>query len=323
MRAVPGGGTILAGEAFSGVFLLRLDADLEVVWQREISELGDARSVAATASGGFLLLGSSAGGVHVLALDGDGSVQRDTTLANVGFSSASWIEHTTDGGAIVAGATPPAEGAEWDAFLSKLDAAGAVQWQKTFGTPTSDTGDAVQQTADGGYVLAFTTTDAQGNDERITVVKTDGAGVVSWQTAIPGVNARATAVRELADGGFVVAGIRNRSEMYLLRLDAAGVRVWDRGDYVPGRSDRANGAVVAGDEIVVAGHIDTAAGELRPYILGAALADGGVRWMRQLGAEGSAEMQAVIAVTGGYLFAGSTGDGDVCIVPTGPAGEPQ
>ena len=41
----------------------------------------------------------------------------------------------------------------WDYWVVKLDAAGALSWQKLLGGSGYDEGMSVQQTADGGYVL--------------------------------------------------------------------------------------------------------------------------------------------------------------------------
>ena len=63
------------------------------------------------------------------------------------------IKQTTDGGYIVAGDTDLWTGSS-DAWVLKLDDNGNVQWQKAYGGTMSDSANSIQQTSDGGYIMA-------------------------------------------------------------------------------------------------------------------------------------------------------------------------
>mgnify|MGYP001588017513 FL=1 len=89
-----------------------------------------------------------------------------TFLGGAGGDSAIAIQQTSDGGYIVAGGasanianlggqTPlNAYSASNDALVVKLTAAGAVQWYTFLGGAGSDSATAIQQTSDGGYIVA-------------------------------------------------------------------------------------------------------------------------------------------------------------------------
>jgi hypothetical protein len=102
----------------------------------------------------------------------------------------------------------------------KLDATGAVSWQIMIGGSGSDEANSIQQTADGGYIVAGSS----------GIVKLDDAGAVSWQTMIDGSGGE---VQQTTDNGYIVAGtsystdipgVTNHGEadFYIVKLNALG-----------------------------------------------------------------------------------------------------
>ena len=63
------------------------------------------------------------------------------------------VQQTADGGYILAGQMYK-EYLNYDALLIKTDTNGIEQWNKSFGKTDIDNAYAVQQTGDGGYILA-------------------------------------------------------------------------------------------------------------------------------------------------------------------------
>ncbi len=61
------------------------------------------------------------------------------------------VQQTSDGGYIIAGETRSYGTGYSDVYLVKTDPAGNLQWQKTFGESSDDSGHSVQQTSDGGW----------------------------------------------------------------------------------------------------------------------------------------------------------------------------
>ena len=243
-----------------------------------ISEAGLAGSCTATADGGCLVVGKSNSGVGgvktqpsrgsydvwVVKLDAAGAKQWDRTFGGAGYDDGAAGQQTADGGYIVVGTsdspaggdrTDPSRGNS-DAWVIKLDAAGAKQWDRAFGGAGSDGADAVQQTADGGYVLGCGSTSGVGGDKSepsrgyvdYWVVKLDGQGRKVWdRTYGGGITGTRTgvnllrSVRQTPDGGYVVAGqsdsdaggdksepSRGYIDYWLLKLDGQGRKVWDR-----------------------------------------------------------------------------------------------
>ncbi len=76
------------------------------------------------------------------------------TYVGVGWNWAPFIQQTSDGGYIVACGTDSLGVGYSDAFLVKTDANGNIIWAKTYGGTGYDGASSVQQTSDGGYIVA-------------------------------------------------------------------------------------------------------------------------------------------------------------------------
>jgi hypothetical protein len=76
----------------------------------------------------------------------------------------------------VAGTTNSFGAGVGDFFLIKTDASGDIIWAKTYGGTNWDEGYSVQQTSDGGYILAVLTNSFGAGWYDILFIKTDASG---------------------------------------------------------------------------------------------------------------------------------------------------
>ena len=159
------GNTNSFGAGGYDVWVLKLDPTGGVVWQKTYGGTGNdfADSVRQTTDGGYIVGGrtSSFGqgliDAWVLKLNATGGVVWQKTYGGKGDDFASSAQQTSDGGYIVAGGTNSFGQGATDAWVLKLDATGGVVWQKTYGGTDVDFGNSIEQTSDGGFVVAGST----------------------------------------------------------------------------------------------------------------------------------------------------------------------
>jgi len=109
-----------------------------------------------------------------------------------------------------------------------------ADWEKSFAGNGEAQGLSVQQTSDGGYVVAgYTALNASGNAD-VFLVKTDSTGNRTWSKTFgsSGIDT-AYSVQPTADGGYIVAGTTQQPghvdfDFYLIKTDAVGNLQWSK-----------------------------------------------------------------------------------------------
>jgi len=241
------GGYIVAGwtKSFGSggedVYILKLNSKGEVQWQKTFGGKADdeANSVQQTKDGGYIVAGctksfGSAGyDVYILKLSSKGEVEWQKTFSWERDNEAESIQQTADGGYIIAAVTGDFERRECDAYVLKLNSKGQLEWQKTFGGKSFDEANSIQQTTDGGYIVAGSTYSFGSGGENVYILKLDSNGEVEWQKTFGGEdNERANSVQQTADGGYIVAGriwpIEYLFDVYILKLNSKGDLEWQK-----------------------------------------------------------------------------------------------
>jgi len=137
--------------------VVKFDANGHIQWAKTFGgALEDAaRSVRATPDGGFVVAGygSSYGGADpdfiVLKLGNDGAIQWQRRYDSGGFEYLYDIEVVDDGYVLAGGM-----GGVFTAVTMKIDLAGAIVWQNTFGGFQGNIFSGMAKTLDGGFVCA-------------------------------------------------------------------------------------------------------------------------------------------------------------------------
>jgi len=213
-----------------------------VLWRRAYG--GGSRdwgsSVQLTRDEGFVMSGHSysfgAGGqdVYLMKTNSLGDTLWIRTYGGSGNEKAHRVEATADGGYLVSAETRSFGAGGCDAYLIKTDGLGDTLWTKTYGGTRNDRAVSVQQTADGGYILAGYTESFGAGYRDVYLIKTDCFGRTEWSRAYGGSGSDgAYSVQQTADGGYLVAGKTNSFgagglDGYLIKTDSLGGTLWTR-----------------------------------------------------------------------------------------------
>ncbi|MBU1949886.1 MAG: hypothetical protein KJ927_14330, partial [Candidatus Eisenbacteria bacterium] len=189
-----------------------------------------------------------------------------------------------------------------------------ILWTQTFGGGGYDYAESMEQTTDGGFIIAgYGSSFAVGSWD-VYLIKTDESGDTLWTRTYGDVSTDvATGVTQTADGGYAVSmteGIGN-----LLRVDASGDSLWTRDYEMQAYSVQATtdgGYIIAGRR---GGHC---------YLVKTD-ADGDAVWRNAYpGGEYSVAFSVAEVSGGGYVTGGSAytgiGDWDYHIVRTAEDG---
>ena len=82
------------------------------------------------------------------------ATQWEKTYGGGNDESANFVQQTSDGGFIMAGYSESFGAGNQDIWILKLESNGTVSWQKTYGGGSNELANSIQQTADGGYIVA-------------------------------------------------------------------------------------------------------------------------------------------------------------------------
>ena len=137
------------------------------------------------------------------------------TFGGSGWDEANSVQQTSDGGYIIAGRTNSYGAGSKDAWLIKTDSSGKEEWSKTFGGSDYDGANSVQQTSDGGYIIAGYTGSYGAGDYDAWLIKTDSSGKEEWSKTFGDPrwdrDDEAHSIQQTSDGGYIIAG---RTESY-------------------------------------------------------------------------------------------------------------
>jgi hypothetical protein len=241
VRQTSDGGYIVAGDQSSidwgtdTAFLLKTDAVGTTLWRRTFRGDGttSARSVQQTSDGGYIIIGSvyysatNKDSLLLIKTDAIGTTVWTKTLGGFGIGIGNPIRQTKDGGYVIVGSTPYDGARPEHVCLIKTDAIGTALWTKTFGENDYNSGNSVQQTRDGGYIIAGGTRPNNPSSTFVYLIKTDSMGTAVWTKAFgdDGVSDIGNSVQQTGDGGYMIVGTDG---INLIKTDSTGTIVWKR-----------------------------------------------------------------------------------------------
>jgi len=372
MQQTNDGGYIVAGVSYSnngdvggnhGIYdywIVKLDTSGGLIWETNLggSDWDWATSIQQTTDGGYIVAGHSksndgdVGGNNggydywIVKLNASGDLVWETSLGGSDEDKAYSIKQTSDGGYIVAGTTESNDGdigdnnGLKDYWIVKLDASGDLVWETNLGGSHYDEAKSIQQTTDGGYIVAGESRsyggdgDVGGNNglSDYWIVKLDASGDLVWETNLGGSDwDNAYSIQQTTDGGYIVAGVsrsndgdvggnNGNNDYWIVKLDASGDLVWETNlggsdwDWAYSIKQTSDGGyIVAGDSHSNDGDVGGNYGG-NDYWIVKLDASGSLVWETNLGGSSADVAYSIQQTTnGGYIVAGEawSHDGDV------------
>ena len=349
-------------------WIVKLDKNGNIQWQRALggTKEDEARSIQQTSDGGYIVAGwtfsndGNVSGNHggsdfwIIKLDRSGNIQWQKTLGGSENDYAYSIQQTSDGGYIVVGYTTSndedvsgnhGERSFWgwwpeDAWIVKLDSKGNIQWQRSLGGSDDDAAYSVQQTSDGGYIVAGCTSSNDGDvnvlekhlKADIWIIKLDKKGNLQWQRILGGSSDECpNAILQTQDGGYVIAGhtFSKDGDVYgfhkgvfsgdawIVKLDKRGNTQWQKtlGGF---DSDEAYSVLQTPDGgYIIAGYTCSSNGDVSEnhggddFWIVKLNKNERIEWQKTLGGSDDEEAYSIQRTTdGGYVVAGYTESND-------------
>ena len=345
-----------------------------IQWQKSLggTQGDDAYSVKQTKDGGYIVAGQTSSGdgdvtgqhhastydYWVVKLSKTGNLVWNKALGGIDQEAANDIEQTSDKGYIVAGYSYSSDGdvtghhpsgypsPTADCWIVKLNSTGEIVWQKSLGGSGDDRAYSIQQTKDGGYIIAGYSNssdgDVTGNHGGIGVndywvVKTDSTGNITWEKSLGGTDADiAESVHQTKDGGYIVAGYASSNDgdvsghhggsqnkeldYWVVKLSSTGNITWQKTLGGPSSDDAHSieqtydkGYIVAGQTFSVDGDVTGNHGFV-DYWITKLNTKGKIQWQKCLGGTGlDVGFSVQQTKDSGYVVAGYSNslDGDV------------
>ena len=338
------GGFIVAGRTFSfGTggwegYLLRLDGIGDTVWVRTYGNIlyDELQDVDTTSDGGFILTGHTAtndwaGDVSLIKTDASGNIMWTQIYGGaIGLSDKGYsVRQTTDGGYIISGTTETYGAGGDDVYVIKTNSSGTILWTRTIGTSGSiEAGREIQQTSDGGYIVAGYTDGLGAGFYDVYLIKLDNTGAVTWSKTYGGSSYDFVyTVQQTSDNGYILGGTTDSYgagswDSYLLKTDVNGVLQWSKAYGLSGE-DRAQAARQTNDGgYILCGRSNSFGSGGYDATLQKTDASGNLQWTKGYG--GTAEDQAWYVreldnnsyVVCGYTYSFGAGSRDAFLIKT-------
>ncbi|HQN29518.1 MULTISPECIES: hypothetical protein [unclassified Methanothrix] len=232
------------------LWIIKTDAKGNVLWDRTFGGSGEdlGFSVQQTNDDGYIIAGytsfTNGKKAWIIKIDSQGNKQLDMATGRADSEAAS-IGLTKDGGYIITGYTPSSGSGKEDVWLIKTNSKLHWDWLKTFGGPNRDLGLSVQETEDGGYIIAGLTESFGAGKGDVWLIKTDPKGDREWDRTFGGSNFDSGAsVQQTRDGGYIVTGYNtttidnvgsysrlfnsdNIGRVWLIKTDSEGIELWN------------------------------------------------------------------------------------------------
>ncbi|HKJ80734.1 MAG TPA: T9SS type A sorting domain-containing protein [Ignavibacteriaceae bacterium] len=227
------------------VWLLKTDTNGDTLWTKTYGGIywDEGKSAQQTMDGGYIIAGHSKsfgnGGGHddvwLIKTNIDGDTMWTKTFGEFNEDYGYSVQQTADNGYIITGETLNI-GTGTNLYLIKTDSAGNSIWIKSYGGISNEAGYSVQQTDDGGFIIAGVAWEGISTALRNAwLIKTDNAGDTIWTKKF-GYTMKddwCHSVQQTSDGGYIIVGETTFNgnggyDVWLIKTNTTGDTLWTK-----------------------------------------------------------------------------------------------
>jgi hypothetical protein len=326
------GGYIIAGFAqmdpdhlYEGC-LIKIDSMGNEIWTHTYGGNRDEEfnSVQPTTDGGYIAAGNTKSfgypdnydNFYLVKTNSSGDTLWTRTYGGSLIDKAYCVRQTDDGRFVFTGYSYLSGIGETNCALYKIDENGDTLWTRAYGGSGFEHGNHVEQTSDGGFIIAGYCASPDSMDSNAWLIKTDAQGDSIWTRWYGGsYGDYFYSVQETSDGGYICGGYTWSygqhwdSDGYVVKTNGVGDTMWvsvfdlTQWDDIYSIQQTFNG------DYIVAGMVDFNPNVRGQMLLYKVSAEGSILWHRTYEGSGIASYGTSARQTndGGYIVAGYTG----------------
>jgi len=166
--------------------------------------------------------------------DATGQLEWEKTYGSLQNEYGFSLVMTSDGGYAMLGYTSGMGAGGYDFYMVKANSTGTLVWEKTFGGEYDDAGYALENAADGGYVLLGYTRKTSLLNDDMHLIKTNQFGDKEWENSFDALgNEVGYSIKRTEDGGYILLGYTKGTgavafDYYLIKTDNLGTAEWKK-----------------------------------------------------------------------------------------------
>ncbi len=230
------------GSGYSSFVIIKLNPFGDTLWTKEYRKSlssfsgGASNSIIKTKDYKYVFSGSFVDSTNnrnalLVKIRDNGDTVWTKTYGGTSFDNANIVCQTPDSGYVLMGVTQSfSNGPASDFYLVKTDKIGNLQWQRAYGTTSSEECISGQITLDGGFILSGSQSTGSSSSN-FYIVKTDFLGNLQWQHTYSNTNG-VCFIKQLHDSSYILTGAQSVSGMgyqgCLLKINKAGSFIWQK-----------------------------------------------------------------------------------------------
>ncbi len=311
------GYTASQGAGSNDALITKYNTSGTIQWQRSLGGAGGeaGNGIAVDSSGNVYVTGSTASqgagvdDVIITKYNTSGTIQWQRSLGGATGDYGYGIAVDSSGNVYIAGHTASQGAGGNDVLIAKYDTSGAIQWQRSLGKGTGDTGYGIAVDASGNvYVTGYTDPSTAGNYD-VLIAKYNTSGTIQWQRRLGNSTStefgRGIAVDSSGNvyvTGDVISTDGTNREALITKYNTSGTIQWQRslggatGDYGYGI------AVDSSGNVYIAGYTASQGAGGNDVLIAKYNTSGTIQWQRSLGGSGTDRGQAIAVDSSGNVY---------------------